>query len=55
MKVRLQIAEEHLDVRYIPIDLDDSATIAAATSRIEADSGHLDSLVNNAGIAVHGE
>jgi NAD(P)-dependent dehydrogenase (short-subunit alcohol dehydrogenase family) len=50
-----KLATEDRDVRYIPIDLDDSATIAAAASRIDADFGHLDILVNNAGIAVHGD
>jgi NAD(P)-dependent dehydrogenase (short-subunit alcohol dehydrogenase family) len=50
-----KLAPEHRDVRYIPIDLDDSATIAAAASRIDADFGRLDILVNNAGIADHGD
>jgi len=43
------------DVRYIPIDLDDSATIAAAAQAIDADFGRLDILVNNAGIVVPGD
>ncbi len=43
------------DVRYLAIDLDDSATIAAAAQAIDADFGHLDVLVNNAGIAVPGD
>jgi NAD(P)-dependent dehydrogenase (short-subunit alcohol dehydrogenase family) len=50
-----RLAAEQLDVRYIPIDLDDPATINAAASRIGADFGHLDILVNNAGIAVEGD
>ena len=43
------------DVRYLPIDLDDPATIAAAAKSIDADFGHLDVLINNAGIAVPGD
>jgi NAD(P)-dependent dehydrogenase (short-subunit alcohol dehydrogenase family) len=43
------------DVRHLPIDLDDPATIAAAAMDIDADFGHLDILVNNAGIAGQGD
>jgi NAD(P)-dependent dehydrogenase (short-subunit alcohol dehydrogenase family) len=43
------------DVRYLAIDLDDSATITSAAQTIDADFGHLDILVNNAGIAVQGD
>jgi len=43
------------DVRYLSIDLDDPATIAAAAKEIEADFGQLDILVNNAGIAAQGD
>jgi NAD(P)-dependent dehydrogenase (short-subunit alcohol dehydrogenase family) len=43
------------DVRYLAIDLDDSATIASAAQTIDADFGHLDVLVNNAGIVVQGD
>ncbi len=39
------------DVLYLPIELTDTAAIAAAANRIEADFGRLDILVNNAGIA----
>ena len=46
---------KHDNVRYLAIDLDDSATIAAAAQAIDADFGHLDVLVNNAGIAVQGD
>lgn len=42
---------EGLDVRYLAIDLDDPATIAAAAAHIDADFGQLDILVNNAGVA----
>jgi NAD(P)-dependent dehydrogenase (short-subunit alcohol dehydrogenase family) len=43
------------DVRYLAIDLDDSATIAAAARVIDADFGHLDILVNNAGMVGQGD
>jgi NAD(P)-dependent dehydrogenase (short-subunit alcohol dehydrogenase family) len=43
------------DVRYLAIDLEDSATIATAAKVIDADFGHLDILVNNAGVAVPGD
>jgi NAD(P)-dependent dehydrogenase (short-subunit alcohol dehydrogenase family) len=50
-----KLAVENLDVRYIPIDLDDSAAIVAAAHKIDADFGRLDILINNAGIAVEGD
>jgi NAD(P)-dependent dehydrogenase (short-subunit alcohol dehydrogenase family) len=50
-----QLAAENLDVRYQHIDLDDPASIAAAASRIDADFGRLDILINNAGIALQGD
>ena len=43
------------DVRYLAIDLEDAATIAIATQAIDADFGHLDVLVNNAGIVAQGD
>jgi NAD(P)-dependent dehydrogenase (short-subunit alcohol dehydrogenase family) len=43
------------DVRYLAIDLDDSATIAIAAQAINVDFGHLDVLVNNAGIVGQGD
>jgi len=43
------------DVRYISIDLDEPSTIGAAAQDIDAEFGHLDVLVNNAGIAVPGD
>ena len=43
------------DVRYLAIDLEDSATIATAAKVIDADFGHLDILVNDAGVAVPGD
>ena len=49
------LKREGYDVRYLSIDLDDPATIAAAAREVEADFGHLDILVNNAGIAAQGD
>ena len=49
------LAEEGLDVRFVPLDLADPASIDAAASWIEAEVGRLDVLVNNAGIAVPGD
>lgn len=40
---------EGIAARFIPIDLDNSATICAATEIIETEHGRLDILVNNAG------
>jgi NAD(P)-dependent dehydrogenase (short-subunit alcohol dehydrogenase family) len=42
-------------VRYLAVDLEDSATIAGAAQAIDADFGRLDILVNNAGIAAPGD
>ena len=50
-----QLAGKSRDVRFIEIDLDDSATIAAAVDKIEADFGRLDILVNNAGMIPDGD
>jgi len=50
-----KLGAEGFDVRYIPVDLDDSASIAAAASKIDADFGRLDILINNAGIATQGD
>jgi len=54
-KAAATLAAENLDVRHIPVDLDDSASIAAAARSIDGDFGRLDILVNNAGIAVEGD
>src|SRR5258708_15702612 len=50
-----KLKREGCDVRYLSIDLDDPATIAIAASDIDADFGHLDVLVNNAGMAAQGD
>jgi len=40
--------------RLLPLDLTDDASIAAAAARIEAESGRIDVLVNNAGYGSYG-
>jgi NAD(P)-dependent dehydrogenase (short-subunit alcohol dehydrogenase family) len=50
-----RLASENLDVRFILIDLDNSASLAAAAVRIDAEFGRLDVLVNNAAIAMKGD
>ena len=42
---------EHLDVRFVELDVTRMESISAAAARIGADFGKLDVLVNNAGIA----
>ena len=42
--------DEGLDVRYLPLDLDDDASVAAAARTINDRIGRLDVLVNNAAI-----
>src|SRR5262249_20725037 len=49
------LAAESDDVRYLEIDLDDSATLTAAANKIDTDFGRLDILVNNAGIIADGD
>ncbi|MFB4295618.1 SDR family NAD(P)-dependent oxidoreductase [Actinomadura sp. NTSP31] len=44
------LAGEGLDVRFVPLDVTDPATIAAAAALIDADHGRLDVLVNNAAV-----
>ncbi|MET4677045.1 MULTISPECIES: SDR family oxidoreductase [unclassified Luteibacter] len=46
---------EGIDVRYIAVDLTDPASLTAAAADIEANEGHLDVLVNNAGISLQGD
>lgn len=41
---------EGLDVRFLPLDVTDSASVASAVQAVEAEFGRLDILVNNAGI-----
>lgn len=46
------LASDGLDVRFVQLDVTDQDQIDAAAKRIESEAGHLDVLVNNAGVAV---
>ena len=46
------LAADHLDVRFIRIDVTEQSTIDQGASRIESDFKRLDILVNNAGIGI---
>lgn len=46
-----ELAADGLDVRFVALDVTDADSVAAAAKQVEADSGRLDVLVNNAGIA----
>ena len=45
-----KLIAESLDVRFVPIDVTDFASVAAAAESMGRDFGRLDILVNNAGI-----
>ncbi|MFG1907959.1 SDR family NAD(P)-dependent oxidoreductase [Kribbella sp. NPDC048928] len=45
-----ELAADGLDVRFVALDVTDADSVAAAAKQVEADSGRLDVLVNNAGI-----
>ncbi|GAA0577748.1 SDR family NAD(P)-dependent oxidoreductase [Paractinoplanes ferrugineus] len=47
-----KLAADQLGARFVPIDVTDDASVAAAAADVEAHEGTLDVLVNNAG--VHG-
>ena len=50
MEAAAQLSEVG-DVRYVQLDVTDKDSVLAALARIEAESGRLDVLVNNAGIS----
>ncbi|MEU4368844.1 SDR family oxidoreductase [Micromonospora chersina] len=45
-----KLRAEGTDARFVPLDVTDAASIAAAAELVEREYGHLDVLVNNAGI-----
>lgn len=45
-----EVAADGLDVRFIQLDVTDESSVEAAAKSVEAESGRLDVLVNNAGI-----
>jgi NAD(P)-dependent dehydrogenase (short-subunit alcohol dehydrogenase family) len=49
------LKNEGIDVRFVAIDLSDSAVLRAAAADIEANEGRIDILVNNAGVALQGD
>ena len=49
------LRDEGIDVRFVAIDLSDTASLRAAAADIEANEGRIDILVNNAGVAVQGD
>ena len=47
-----KLQSEHIDARFVQLDVTNQDTIDAAASHIESEFGKLDILVNNAGIAI---
>lgn len=47
---RGQAAVDRLGVRFVPIDVTDDASVAQAVTDVEKHEGHVDRLINNAGI-----
>jgi len=49
------LRDEGIAVRYVTVDLGDSASLLAVAADIEANEGRIDILVNNAGVAIQGD
>ena len=49
------LQDEGIAVRFVTIDLSDSASLKAVAADIEANEGRIDILVNNAGVAIKGD
>lgn len=50
-----ELKGEGLDVRFVPLDVANETSARAAADAIAKASGHLDALVNNAGIFIEGQ
>ncbi len=50
-----KLREEKLDVQFLEIDVDDAASIRKAAAKVEREFGHLDVLINNAGVMADDE
>jgi NAD(P)-dependent dehydrogenase (short-subunit alcohol dehydrogenase family) len=48
------VAKEKLPIKLLPMDVDDDVSVGKTVAGVLADSGRIDVLVNNAGIAVTG-
>lgn len=53
-EIRAVAAAEKLPITVLPMDVDDDASVRAGVGQALAQSGAIDVLVNNAGVAVHG-
>jgi len=47
---RGEAAADRLGIRFVPIDVTDDASVAQAVTDVEKHEGHVDRLINNAGI-----
>jgi NAD(P)-dependent dehydrogenase (short-subunit alcohol dehydrogenase family) len=47
---RGQVAANALGARFVPIDVTDDGSVQSAVKDVEANEGHIDTLINNAGI-----
>jgi NAD(P)-dependent dehydrogenase (short-subunit alcohol dehydrogenase family) len=50
-----RLRREELDVDFLPLDVSDDASVRELASRIKTTYGHVDVLVNNAGIMIDGK
>ena len=50
-----KLKKEGIDARFVALDVTNRKTIEAARTQIEKDFGHIDVLINNAGINVPGD
>jgi NAD(P)-dependent dehydrogenase (short-subunit alcohol dehydrogenase family) len=53
-ELRSLMKEEQLAVTLMPLDVDSDESVARGMEKVVTDHGHIDVLVNNAGVAVYG-